>query len=85
MATRKRTTTSRSTAQKATGRRRTVTPGRAREGDVLRYCASVPPVQRQLPTGLTVEHTRAILVGASKWLNGTVLHYSFFGRATARP
>ncbi len=43
-----------------------------------RQCVLRPQPIPVLPTDLTHERERAILVGRSKWVNGTVLHYYFF-------
>jgi len=45
-----------------------------------RYCEQIPPRVRELPADLTPGRARAILSVGSKWINGTVLRYAFFGR-----
>ncbi|MER5930932.1 M12 family metallopeptidase [Streptomyces sp. NPDC002054] len=42
------------------------------------YCAQPPQTKPVLRPDLSPDRARAILVGRSKWLNGTVLHYCFF-------
>ncbi len=44
-----------------------------------RYCEQIPPRVRELPADLTPGRARAILSVGSKWINGTVLRYAFFG------
>jgi hypothetical protein len=46
------------------------------------YCTLKPATRPELPPGLGLERSRAILVGANKWVNGTVLHYYFFDKKT---
>ena len=43
------------------------------------YCEQIEVPPRQLPPDLTPGRLSAILVSSSKWVNGTVLHYAFFG------
>jgi hypothetical protein len=47
-----------------------------------RYCTLPPQPVRALPSELTHERQRAIIVGSSKWVNGTVLHFYFFDEDT---
>jgi len=47
----------------------------------LQYCAQRPPMVRPLPMGVSADQLSAIVRGRSKWLNGSVLHYYFFGGA----
>jgi hypothetical protein len=47
-------------------------------GDRLPYCALPPQPVRVLPQDLPADRQRAIIVGAAKWVNGTVLRYTFF-------
>jgi hypothetical protein len=42
------------------------------------YCVLPEQPVRALPPGLPQGRQRAILVGSSKWVNGTTLHYHFF-------
>ncbi|WP_406738668.1 M12 family metallopeptidase [Streptomyces sp. NBC_00853] len=42
------------------------------------YCAQPPQPERVLRPDLSPERARAILVGQSKWVNGTVIRYCFF-------
>jgi hypothetical protein len=49
------------------------------------YCAQKQPIERPLPPATTSDRARAIIVGRSKWLNGTVLHYYFFGSGDGSP
>jgi len=44
------------------------------------FCSVAPRPAPQLPDAVAADSRRAsaILLGRSKWLNGTVLHYSFF-------
>jgi hypothetical protein len=46
------------------------------------YCALPPQPVRVLPPDMPHDRARAILLGSSKWVNGTVLHYYFFDRDT---
>ena len=41
--------------------------------------------RRALPLGASLDRLSAIVVGRNKWLNGTVLHYYFFGGADGSP
>jgi astacin (peptidase family M12A) len=50
--------------------------------DKIQYCAIPPRQAPVLPPGLDFDRARAIVVGRSKWANGTVLHYHFFDRPT---
>jgi hypothetical protein len=45
-------------------------------------CVLRPQPVPVLPTDLPHERERAILVGRSKWVNSTVLHYYFFNQGT---
>src|SRR4051794_36058483 len=54
-------------------------------GSALPYCAQRPPIVRPRPTGVSQDQLFAILSGRSKWLNGTVLHYYFFGATDGSP
>jgi hypothetical protein len=42
------------------------------------YCALPPRPDRAVPADLPHDRQRAILAGGLKWVNGTVLRYSFF-------
>lgn len=44
-------------------------------------CSTGPRPKRELPNAVTLDprRTAAIISTRSKWLNGTVLHYAFFG------
>src|SRR4051794_19675693 len=42
------------------------------------YCEQIPVAARELPTDLGPDRLSAILATGSKWVNATVLHYSFF-------
>ena len=46
------------------------------------YCALPPQPVRVLAPEIPHDRARAILLGSSKWVNGTVLHYYFFDRDT---
>jgi len=46
--------------------------------EALRLCDQPVGTPLVLPPGLPDARVRAIVEGASKWLNGTVLHYCFF-------
>src|SRR5438105_2457871 len=48
------------------------------------FCSNAPRPVRQLPDTVRndTRRTSAILSNAGKWLNGTVLHYCFFGGAS---
>ena len=45
------------------------------------FCRNLPRTLRPLPPTVAADprRARAILNTSSKWLNGTVLHYCFFG------
>ncbi|NMR19443.1 M12 family metallopeptidase [Cellulomonas fimi] len=58
--------------------------GRSPDNTRLRYCAIEPRPPRQLPESMPGARMRAILAGASKWVNGTVLRYWFDGGAEAQ-
>jgi len=49
------------------------------EPDLKPICSTPPQVPRDLPASMALDRQRAIVVGAPKWVNGTVLHYAFFG------
>src|SRR5262245_29883214 len=48
------------------------------------FCANLPRPARQLAASVNADPRRAaaILSTSSKWVNGTVLHYCFFGGAS---
>ncbi len=46
--------------------------------DVKPICSTPPQPPPQLPASMPAERQRAIVLGAAKWVNGTVLHYAFF-------
>ena len=48
----------------------------------VRYCNLPPRPSPVLPPGMDPGRARAIIVGRSMWVNGTVLHYYFFDRET---
>jgi hypothetical protein len=48
----------------------------------VRYCSLPPRPAPVLPPGIDPGRARAIIVGRSMWVNGTVLHYYFFDRDT---
>jgi hypothetical protein len=48
----------------------------------MRYCGLPPQPVRALPSDLDPGRAAAILEGATKWVDGTVLHYYFFDRGT---
>ena len=54
-------------------------------GQTKGYCAQKQPIERPLPPAITADRAHAIIVGRSKWLNGTVLHYYFFGSGDGSP
>src|SRR3954470_18879337 len=45
--------------------------------DPLPYCAAPPHALPDLPSSMVVERQRAIIVGRTKWVNGTTLRYAF--------
>jgi Astacin (Peptidase family M12A) len=45
------------------------------------HCSTPPPVPPPLSTPMALDRQHAIIVGASKWVNGTVLRYAFFDAA----
>jgi hypothetical protein len=70
-----RTRKSAKTTTAATG------PDEARGADsdtAMRYCAQPPAPARPVVDHLTDQRANAILVGGTKWVNGTTLHYYFF-------
>jgi Astacin (Peptidase family M12A) len=44
-----------------------------------RHCSTPPQPPLTLPASMPADRQRALMVGASKWVNGTVLRYAFFG------
>jgi Astacin (Peptidase family M12A) len=48
----------------------------------VRYCNLPPRPAPVLPPGIDLGRARAIILGRSMWVNGTVLHYYFFDRDT---
>jgi hypothetical protein len=42
------------------------------------HCSTPPQPPLELPAAMPIDRKRAIMVGASKWVNGTVLRYAFF-------
>ncbi|MGN6257259.1 MAG: M12 family metallopeptidase [Solirubrobacterales bacterium] len=44
-------------------------------------CSTPPQRAIPLPAAMPINRQRAILVGSSKWVNGTTLRYAFFGDA----
>lgn len=53
-----------------------------RSDEELRYCALPEQPEPVIQPGLGPDRLGAILQGRTKWVNGTVLHYYFFDRAT---
>jgi hypothetical protein len=47
--------------------------------DAHPHCSTPPQPPLSLPPTMPLDRQRAIMVGASKWVNGTVLRYFFFG------
>jgi hypothetical protein len=43
------------------------------------HCSTPPDPPLELPASMPLGRQRALMVGSSKWVNGTVLHYAFFG------
>ncbi len=64
----------------------TAAPGAARGAAAaqFQYCATQPRPQRALPADVAADIGRsaAILRGAAKWVNHTVIHYAFFSRGS---
>jgi hypothetical protein len=54
----------------------------AEEPDRRPYCDLPPQPVRLLPPDVGHDRARAIIVGSSKWVNRTGLHYYFFDRPT---
>src|SRR5215207_5335980 len=54
----------------------------AAEQQAPQYCAMPPQPAPAFDPGLDPARLGAIIEGASKWVNGTVLHYYFFDRDT---
>jgi hypothetical protein len=52
-------------------------PPVAETHEPLPYCALPPQPVRLLPPDMAHDRQSAILLGAAKWVNGTVLHYFF--------
>jgi hypothetical protein len=46
--------------------------------DAPHYCTTAPQRPLDLPGSMAIGRQRAIMVGHSKWVNGTVLRYAFF-------
>jgi hypothetical protein len=42
------------------------------------HCSTPPQPPLPLPAAMPIDRQRALMVGASKWVNGTVLRYAFF-------
>ena len=68
-------------ARKATGTRAVA---RGAAAPQFQYCATQPRPQRGLPADVAADIGRsaAILRGAAKWVNNTVIHYAFFSRGS---
>ncbi|MFF5158086.1 hypothetical protein ACFY3N_17915 [Streptomyces sp. NPDC000348] len=49
----------------------------------VRHCSLPPQPAPAYPPGLAAERLGALIGGRRLWVNGTVLHYSFFGGDTA--
>jgi Astacin (Peptidase family M12A) len=47
------------------------------------HCSTPPQPPLDLPASMPLGRQRALMVGAPKWANGTVLHYGFFGADTS--
>jgi Astacin (Peptidase family M12A) len=47
--------------------------------DAKPHCSTPPQKPISLPASMPANRARAIMVGSSKWVNGTVLRYAFFG------
>lgn len=45
------------------------------------HCSTPPQPPLELPAAMPLNRQRALMVGASKWVNGTPLHYYFFDSA----
>jgi hypothetical protein len=54
----------------------------AEAAEQRRYCDLPPQPVRALPPEMPHDRQRAIIVGSSKWVNRTLLHYYFFDRPT---
>lgn len=52
------------------------------EKQALQYCSLKPVQQRILSVGMNHERAALILTNATKWVNGTNLHYYFFDKKT---
>lgn len=67
-------------------KRKTLTPqprkSTQKDLDAARVCTQPRVPLRPLPEGLADGRARLIRVNEKKWVNGTVLHYYFFDRAT---
>lgn len=46
------------------------------------HCSTPPQPPLPLPASMPFDRQQALMVGAPKWANGTVLHYAFFGAET---
>ena len=62
--------------------RRAKLPKRSTSIANVRYCNLPPRPAPVLAPGIDLGRARAIIVGRSMWVNGTVLHYYFFDRDT---
>ena len=62
--------------------RRAKPPRKSTSISNVRYCNLPPRPAPVLPSGIDLGRARAIIVGRSMWVNGTVLHYYFFDRDT---
>ena len=62
--------------------RRAKPPRKSTSISNVRYCNLPPRPAPVLPPGIDLGRARAIIVGRSMWVNGTVLHYYFFDRDT---
>ena len=62
--------------------RRAKPPRKSTSISNVRYCNLPPRPAPVLPPGMDLGRARAIIVGRSMWVNGTVLHYYFFDRDT---
>ncbi len=48
------------------------------------HCSTPPEPPLDLPASMPLDRQQALMTGANKWVNGTVLHYAFFDNAAHR-
>lgn len=61
-------------------KRKKTTAGATIQPMQRRYCSNPKFVPKPLPDGISNERAKLILTNATKWANGTTLHYYFFDK-----